>query len=129
MKTIVVSIALTMSDDYGSVMGGRLKFGKKKKTNKRKLIRDDAEGGAVETENGLNKAIKDNETADDEAVLDDGLTDVQRRHKQRLLEKQRAELRNIVSKTHRERVEEYNIKLASMTEHNDLPRVSAAGNG
>ncbi len=118
-----------MSDDYGSVMGGRLKFGKKKKTNKRKLIRDDAEGEAVETENGLNKAIKDNETADDEAVLDDGLTDVQRRHKQRLLEKQMAELRNIVSKTHRERVEEYNIKLASMTEHNDLPRVSAAGNG
>ncbi len=119
-----------MSDDYGSVMGGRLKLGKKKKSNKRKLIRDDAEGETVETENELNKVVKDNDkAAADKAILDDGLTDTQRRHKQRLREKEKAEISKVVSKTHRERVEEYNIKLACMTEHNDLPRVSAAGNG
>ncbi len=118
-----------MSDDYGNVMGGRLKLGKKKKTNKRKLIRDEAEGETGETENELNRAAKDNEAAADKEEVDDGLTETQRRHKQRLLQKEKAEITKHVSKTHRQRVEEYNIKLACMTEHNDLPRVSAAGNG
>lgn len=38
-------------------------------------------------------------------------------------------IRSMVEKTHRERVEEFNALLASMTEHNDIPRCSAAGNG
>jgi len=31
--------------------------------------------------------------------------------------------------SHRERVEQFNEKLGSLTELNDIPRVSAAGNG
>ncbi len=125
-----MSTTLPMSDDYGSVMGGKLKLGKKKKMNKRKLMRDDeAEGETGETSNELNRVAKDSEAVDDEEAVDDGLTDTQRRHKQRLLDKEKAEISKFVAKTHRQRVEEYNIKLANMTEHNDLPRVSAAGNG
>ena len=33
------------------------------------------------------------------------------------------------SMSHRERVEQFNEKLGSLTELNDIPRVSAAGNG
>ncbi len=119
-----------MSEDYGNVMGGRLKLRKKKKTNKRKLIRDEEDEETTgETKNELNRAVEDNEAPADKDEVDDGLTETQRRHKQRLLQKEKAELTKHVSKTHRQRVEEYNMRLACMTEHNDLPRVSAAGNG
>jgi protein FAM32A len=33
------------------------------------------------------------------------------------------------AKSHRERVDDLNEKLSTMTEHNDIPRISAAGNG
>jgi protein FAM32A len=32
-------------------------------------------------------------------------------------------------KTYREKVNEFNDKLSTLTEHNDIPRISAAGNG
>lgn len=34
-----------------------------------------------------------------------------------------------LSMSHRERVEQFNEKVGSLTELNDIPRVSAAGNG
>ena len=34
-----------------------------------------------------------------------------------------------LAESHRERVDELNNKLSEMTEHNDIPRISAAGNG
>mmetsp|Transcript_5625 Transcript_5625/g.5057 ORF Transcript_5625/g.5057 Transcript_5625/m.5057 type:complete len:131 (+) Transcript_5625:30-422(+) len=58
-----------------------------------------------------------------------GLTEVQRKHKLRLLENQRRNIDSIVKKSYRDRIDEYNNKLSSMTEHNDVPKVSAAGNG
>mmetsp|Transcript_726 Transcript_726/g.917 ORF Transcript_726/g.917 Transcript_726/m.917 type:complete len:120 (-) Transcript_726:1375-1734(-) len=60
---------------------------------------------------------------------DDQLTEAERRHKKRALEKRKEEAAKAVNKTHRERVEEFNNKLSTLTEHNDIPRVSAAGNG
>ena len=39
------------------------------------------------------------------------------------------EMEKVVKLSHRERVEEFNEKLGSLTELNDIPRVSAAGNG
>ena len=49
----------------------------------------------------------------------------------RVSQKQRQSEDNekIAKKSHRQRVEEMNEKLGSMTELNDIPRVSAAGNG
>ena len=35
----------------------------------------------------------------------------------------------LFSMSHRERVEQFNEKLGKLTELNDIPRVSAAGNG
>eukprot|EP01035_Chromulina_nebulosa_P018808 gene18808-24578_t len=58
-----------------------------------------------------------------------GLTEVQRKHKLRLLENQRKNIDSIVRKSYRDRIDEYNNKLSTMTEHNDVPKVSAAGNG
>ena len=38
-------------------------------------------------------------------------------------------MKKVLSKTHRERIDEFNQYLSVLTEHNDIPRVSAAGNG
>lgn len=61
--------------------------------------------------------------------VDDMLTPAQRRFRDKQLARESKKIRSMVEKTHRERVEEFNALLASMTEHNDIPRCSAAGNG
>jgi protein FAM32A len=60
---------------------------------------------------------------------DDGLTETQRRHIARQKEREKKNIKNLVSKSHRERIDEFNQYLSVLTEHNDIPRVSAAGNG
>ena len=64
-----------------------------------------------------------------EVPIEEGATDAERRHKKRSLAKQKEVLKEVVKKTHRERVDDFNEKLGSLTEHNDIPRISAAGNG
>lgn len=39
------------------------------------------------------------------------------------------EVQKVSQKSYRERIEEFNHTLGTQTEHNDIPRVSAAGNG
>ena len=62
-------------------------------------------------------------------MKDDGLTETQRRHIARQKEREKKNIKNLVSKSHRERIDEFNQYLSVLTEHNDIPRVSAAGNG
>lgn len=66
---------------------------------------------------------------DDDTNHDTTLTDAERKAQRRRKEREEIELRKAAGKSHRERVEEFNEKLASQTELNDIPRVSAAGNG
>lgn len=60
---------------------------------------------------------------------DEELTESERRSMKFKQEKEKRDLERIAGKSHRERVEEFNEKLGKLTEHNDIPRVSAAGNG
>lgn len=57
-------------------------------------------------------------------VLKDTRTDAEKRREAHMskYEKQRAE--KAASKSHRERIKELNDKLATLTEHHDIPRVS-----
>lgn len=87
---------------------GETKKKKKKKAHKK-------EDGSVKHEL---KAQKDQE-----------LTDAERAALKRKEKRDIEELKKVASKSHRERVEEFNSKLSSLTEHNDIPRISAAGNG
>lgn len=68
-------------------------------------------------------------SAEPPAEGEEHLTDAQRRHKKRMLEKQKDEVAKSLEKSHRTRVEEFNAHLSNLTEHNDIPRISAAGNG
>ena len=60
---------------------------------------------------------------------EDALTEAERKARKRRLERERMDAEKAAQKSHRERIEEFNTKLASLTELNDIPRVSAAGNG
>jgi len=57
------------------------------------------------------------------------LTDAQLRHKKRRLELETRDKKKLVDVPYRDRIEAFNAKLSTMTEHNDIPRISAAGNG
>jgi protein FAM32A len=59
----------------------------------------------------------------------DYLTDAQRKHQRRMIEHEAKEAKKLVKTSYRERVEQFNAKLSTLTEHNDIPRISAAGNG
>jgi|UPI000581B536 protein FAM32A len=67
--------------------------------------------------------------AQTEAAGDEELTNAEKKAEEKRIERERQDLKNIAKKSHRERVEEFNERLGSQTEHNDIPRVSAAGNG
>jgi protein FAM32A len=60
---------------------------------------------------------------------DEELTEAERRALKFKRQRQRKDNERIAQKSHRERVEDLNEKLGSLTELNDIPRVSAAGNG
>ena len=58
-----------------------------------------------------------------------GLTESQLKHKRAREETELRQAKKLVSSSYRERVEDFNARLSRMTEHNDIPRISAAGNG
>mmetsp|Transcript_19146 Transcript_19146/g.27239 ORF Transcript_19146/g.27239 Transcript_19146/m.27239 type:complete len:121 (+) Transcript_19146:53-415(+) len=59
----------------------------------------------------------------------DGMTEAERRAQKFKLERQLKDISDISRLSHRDRVEQFNEKLSMLTELNDIPRVSAAGNG
>ena len=61
--------------------------------------------------------------------LDALLTDAQKRHIKKQRDAEAKEIEKAVKTSYRERIENFNAKLSTLTEHNDIPRVSAAGNG
>jgi len=103
--------------------GGSLSFKgdkKKKKSSKKKK---------KETKHSLKKKDEEAVVPAAAAALDSDMTDAERKALKRRQEREQKELEQVAQKSHRERVEEFNAKLASTTELNDIPRVSAAGNG
>ncbi|KAG7391263.1 hypothetical protein PHYPSEUDO_005212 [Phytophthora pseudosyringae] len=100
--------------------GGKLKVASKHKKHKKKTSkrREDVEEKRHEQE----------KIQDLEADTDD-MTTAQRRHVQHQKKREQEEIEKLASKTYRERIEELNQHLGSLTEHHDVPRVSAAGNG
>ena len=124
-----------------SFQGGSLSFkgdGKKSKKDKKskkkakKSKHSLKDGDASSSEQLLKnkqqqEAVVDGDDVDD--YDDDELTEAEKKAMRLKRERQRAESEKIAKKSHRQRVEELNEKLSTLTELNDIPRVSAAGNG
>jgi protein FAM32A len=108
-------------------MGGSLSFkGEKRKSKKKSKSYKHKTGGDVAAV--TTKESQGGGSAVDDEV-DDDMTEAERRALKRSIERQHEENKKIAQKSHRERVEELNEHLGSLTELNDIPRVSAAGNG
>ena len=101
---------------------------KKKKKKKKKKSKKDKKRKAEEVEEAdrAEAAAADSDESDDE-YSDMTAAEKSAAKKKRLRETN--EIAQVAGKSHRERVDEYNAKLGQLTEHNDLPRISAAGNG
>ena len=122
-----------------SFQGGSLSFkgdGKKSKKDKKSKKKSKKskhslkDGDASSSEQLLKKQQLQERAVDDhDDDDDDELTEAEKKAMRLKRERQRAESEKIAKKSHRQRVEELNEKLSTLTELNDIPRVSAAGNG
>ncbi len=115
--------------------GDKTKIKKKKRTVKHEVLASLTETTTIPEVNHNHHNKTNNKDginyhqSNDESDHDDGLTEVERKALRRRLERERLDAETMAQKSHRERIEEFNGKLASQTELNDIPRVSAAGNG
>merc|ERR1712157_413115 len=99
-------------------------MGKKSKHDKRKEKQKQHDEKEVDE----NIATKSNQHEEDEDFYEN-MTDAERKSLKFKSYREEKDLEKIAKQSHRERVEMFNEKLSKLTEHNDIPRVSAAGNG
>ncbi len=123
LKILNISKVRLMSSSL-PVIGGKLKFkdsNNSSKKKKRKIEKNEINDRDESKQDLFNQGFQ----ADFEASL----TENQRKYLKRKEEIEARNIKNLTSKSYRDRVEDFNQKLSKMTEHNDIPRVSAAGNG
>ena len=99
---------------------GDKKSKKKSSKSKHKLSTDEAAASST-----ASTSVAASATHSEEAEL----TTAEKRSLKFKSQQAKREMEKVVKLSHRERVEEFNEKLGSLTELNDIPRVSAAGNG
>jgi protein FAM32A len=97
---------------------GSKSSGKKKSKNKRPVDEISDSTGRAKVENAV---------AEEEA--EEFLTEAQKKHEVKKKKMEAKLEKEAINATYRERVEAFNYKLSIKTEHNDIPRISAAGNG
>jgi len=119
------------SIDYKNVIGGRLKLKKTsslhpprdKDSNPREIKRQITQTQAKARE--ARKEIKQEEIKSDQIILRDGshLTKAEQEFEE--AQKRRAAdlITKRIAKTHRQTIEEFNKKMANLSEHYDMPRV------
>ena len=133
---ILHQIKLTMAKSGGSAFtGGKLSLkGDKKKKSKKKSSKskhslgdeDSPHAKKASSNDRIEEKQQKHSSSSDE---EEELTAAEKRSKSFKQKRERKEMEQIVSLSHRERVEAFNTKLGELTELNDIPRVSAAGNG
>ncbi|KAK3686905.1 hypothetical protein LTR37_019347 [Vermiconidia calcicola] len=128
------------SSDYSNAVGGglRLKGAGVEKKKKKKKTKPESSDQAKETEDeqalSVQKALADeeaDESNDPDMALKQresdarelGKTEAQRRHEERRRKRLDDRLKREGVKTHKERVEELNKYLSTLSEHHDMPRI------
>jgi protein FAM32A len=117
-----------MSTTKPTVMGGKLKLKGSDSSikKKRKADKISAEVSASTVVEGGDDTV---DKAKPPAVPESHLTEAQKRYLKRKEEIDSRAIKSVIGMSYRDRVDTFNQKLNTMTEHNDIPRVSAAGNG
>lgn len=101
---------------------------KKKKKNKATSASDSNLGSSGDGKTNVPVTDKDNlpEVRADDGfkVPKDRRTEAEKRFEARVAKLEEERARKAAAKSHRERVKEMNEKLATLTEHHDIPRIS-----
>ncbi|XVF48151.1 hypothetical protein PTKIN_Ptkin03bG0168200 [Pterospermum kingtungense] len=121
---------------YENVVGGRLRLKgkplhvkadgvskKKKKNTHRYASHSKGENTGLSTdrtEEGIHETEKDGSEAN---AFEDHLTPAERKFLQQTQELELKRLAKIATKSHRDRIQEFNQYLANLTEHYDIPKV------
>jgi protein FAM32A len=112
-----------MADPYAHVIGGGLKLkgglgvagGGVKKRDKSKKVKPAAEAqGAAAAEEAQPPPLH---------AAPDRRTEAERRHDERVAKEEQRLIAKMAAKTHREKVQEFNVYLSKLSEHHDIPRV------
>ncbi|PPJ54130.1 hypothetical protein CBER1_01056 [Cercospora berteroae] len=130
------------SSDYSSAIGGGLKLKgsssgidkskkKKKKSSKSNTEADNNEKTSTKdpetSQSALQKALADTDepskSPDATEITTYGKTEAQRRYEERRKKRLEERLQREGVKTHKERVQELNKYLSTLSEHNDMPRI------
>ncbi|PVV00650.1 hypothetical protein BB560_004955 [Smittium megazygosporum] len=109
--------------DLGSI---RAPLSLKKKKKKRKSTKSKSDLSDQETV--VLQIPKETSTKNSNQIssilgLDQGLTESEKRHKKILLERREKKIQKFISKSHKEKVKEFNERLERLPEHNEMPKV------
>jgi protein FAM32A len=110
------------------VVGGKLKF-KGSKGSEKKSKSSEGSSKAMPSSVSDQKKEPSNSSISGDKKPVIFMTEAQRIHKEKRMATEEKELKKFIKTTHRDRIEMFNMRLGQMTEHNDIPRISAAGNG
>ncbi|KAL3790592.1 hypothetical protein HJC23_008798 [Cyclotella cryptica] len=114
---------------------GKLSLKGDKKSTKKKSSKSKHKLGSPDESNAKHEDIVDTHSNAEEVEKcsvqesDGELTAAEKKARKFKADQARREMEKVVKLSHRERVEQFNEKLGQLTELNDIPRVSAAGNG
>ena len=92
-------------------------------------MRHTSSSSSASKEQSRSTTVSNVNSSSDYIPVQDYLTEAQKKHNQKMLEKQEKDAKKLSSTSFRDRIDQFNSKLSRMTEHNDIPRISAAGNG
>ena len=102
-------------------VGGALSFKGDKKEKKKKKKRKTKHSYSSKTGRAGDITLERSNNTND--GFDEDLTDAERKAQKKRLEQEQKEIESVAKKSHRDRIEEFNTKLGSLTEHNDIARV------
>lgn len=116
-----------------SFTGGKLTFKggvdpllvkkKKKKGKKKKKEEMPAADAEAVLQTGAPEHAKER-VANPEGVIEDRRTEAEKRRDAHMLKYEKERAKKAATRSHRQRIEEFNKKLATLTEHHDIPKIS-----
>jgi len=118
------------------VIGGKLKFKSKGSKPKAVAVQSTTSTTTSETSSSSSSSTTTTTTTNNKRNRDDDeeedlshLTESEKRFRMSKIEKEKKDIKKLLKQTYRDRLNDFNEKLSKQSDHNDIPRVSAAGNG
>lgn len=111
-----------------SFVGGKLKLKggdprvSKKKKKKKTPVSNDVEEGAPEAQEAK-ASLEGYAIAESTGEGVDRRTEAEKRFEEKMLEAEKKRLAKLAHTSHRDRVRDFNEKLAQLSEHHDIPKV------